>query len=407
MAAPDGLTMGAAQVAAMVARDSRARLLAILAAQSRDLAASEDALSDAFAQALRLWPLRGVPDRPEAWLLTVARRAVGAAGARNATARRAQPALWQLADEAQSRPDDPWPDRRLGLFLACTHPAVDPGARVALMLQVVLGLTADRIAPAFLLTPAALGQRLARAKARLRAQGVAFVMPEPADLARGLPDVLEAIHAAAALGWEAVPGSDPARSDLSDEALHLARTMAALVPEATEARALVALILYVRSRAAARTGGYVPLAEQDVTRWDRAAIAEADGVMMRLGGAGVPGRFQLEAAIQSVHAERARTGVTNWAALETLHAALARVAPTHGAAVAAAAVLLERQGPAACLVALDGMNLSGFQPAAALRAEALRRAGDPVASRAALQLATGLAEDPALKAWLSARLAAL
>lgn len=404
---PGPQTGDPAAIAARVARDSRARLLAILAAQTRDLAASEDALAEAFALALSTWPARGIPDRPEAWLLTVARRAAGAARGRAATAARALPVLELLASEAEDRMETDWPDRRLGLFLACTHPAVDPGARVALMLQVVLGLPADRIAPAFLMAPATLGARLARAKARLRAAGVGFEMPSPDALAEGLPDVLEAIHAAAALGWEAVPGSDPARADLAEEGLHLADTLAALIPEAREPRALVALILHVRARANARRHGYIPLAEQDTTLWDHAAILRADRLLATLGGDGPPGRFQLEAAIQSVHAARARTGRTDWPALELLHAALARIAPTVGGAIAAAAVALERHGPAACLSALDAIGAADFQPAAALRAEAHARVGNRDAARAALTLATGLAVDPGLKDWLSRRLAAL
>ena len=405
--AADTQTGDPAAIAARVARDSRARLLAILAAQTRDLAASEDALAEAFALALTTWPARGIPDRPEAWLLTVARRAAGAARDKAATATRAAPVLELLAAEAEDRMETQWPDRRLGLFLACTHPAVDPGARVALMLQVVLGLPADRIAPAFLMTSATLGQRLSRAKSRLRAAGVGFEMPSPDVLHDGLPDVLEAIHAAAALGWEAVPGSDPARADLSDEGLHLAETLAALLPEEQEPRALMALILHVRARSAARRAGYIPLSEQDTALWDHAAILRADRLLASLGGSGPPGRFQLEAAIQSVHAARARTGRTDWQALDMLHMALARIAPTVGGAIAAAAVTLERHGPAACLAALDAIGSEDFQPAAALRAEAHMRAGDRAAARRALTLATGLAVDPGLKDWLSRRLSTL
>lgn len=396
----------AARAAERAARDHYARLLALLAARTRDLAAAEDALSEAFRAALDAWPRSGIPDRPEAWLMTAAKRAAGAARARAATVNAALPTLILLSDEEASMPAAT-PDHRLGLMFACTHPAVNAGVQTALMLQVVLGLSAERIAPAFLMTPAALGQRLSRAKARLMAAGAAFAVPEPDEIARNLPPVMEAVVAAAALGWEAVPGSDPARADLAGEALHLAEVLASLTPDEPEPLALLALILHVQARAVGRADGYVPLSEQDPSLWDHAMIARADRNLAAAGAMGRLGRFQLEAAIQSVHAERARTGRTNWTALATLHAALQRMAPTLGGAVARAAVLLETEGPEVALAALDALTgAAGFQPAWALRAEAERRAGRADAARAALTAALGLAEDPGLRAWLAARLAA-
>ncbi len=386
-----------------VARTSYARLLGLLAARTRDLASAEDALADAFRAALETWPRTGIPDRPEAWLMTVAKRNHGATRARTRTARDALPTLFLLHSD-QAAPMPAFPDHRLALLFACTHPAIDAATQTPLMLQVVLGLSAERIAPAFLMTAAALGQRLSRAKARLKALNVAFDIPDPADITPRLPAVLEAIHAAAALGWETVPGSDPARTDLSSEALYLAEALIGLAAEDPEPKALLALILYSAARVPARKVTYIPLSEQDTTLWDKSLIARADQALTDAARANRLGRFQLMAAIQSVHAERARTGRTNWAALETLHAALNRLHPTVGGSVAAAAVTLECHGPTACLRALDSLpDTATYQPYWALRAEAMRRAGNPD-TPAALSRALGLAEDPALRAWLAARL---
>jgi RNA polymerase sigma-70 factor (ECF subfamily) len=391
-----------------VARASYARLLGLLAARTRDLAAAEDALADAFRTALETWPRTGVPDRPEAWLMTVAKRSHGAARARAKTALDALPTLHLMhPPEATSMPDSvpAFPDHRLALMFACTHPAIDAATQTPLMLQVVLGLPADRIAPAFLMTAAALGQRLSRAKARLKSLNISFDAPDPAEVSPRLPAVLEAIHAAAALGWEPVPGCDPARADLTSEALYLAETLITLTPDQPEPQALLALILFTTARAPARRTGYTPLSEQNTALWDSLMLDRADRLLATASRAGRLGRFQLMAAIQSVHTERRRTGQTNWSALETLHAALNLLHPTAGGQIAAAAVTLERHGPAPALRALDALTgLDNFQPYWALRAEALRRARAPDAMTA-LTRALGLAEDPALRAWLAQKLA--
>lgn len=402
----------ALRAVADAARSHRARLVALLAARSRDLAGAEDAVAEALRQALEAWPARGVPDRPAAWLMTAAKRAMGQARARSATASRALPLLMLVTDEAAEEPDA-WPDHRLGLLFACTHPAIDPATQTPLMLQAVLGLSAERIASAFLMSPAAMGQRLARAKQRLREAGARFERPDPAEVAPHLGQVMECILAAAALGWESVPGSDPGRADLAQEAVFLAETLADLTPDEPEPQALLAQLLYVRAREGARRSGYVPLTEQDTRLWDKALILQADLALAAAGeraqARGTLGRFQCEAAIQAVHCERSRTGRVNLAALETLHDALARLCPSTGATVAAAAVALERRGPLAAMARLDslGPEAGSFQPYWALLAEIRLRAGHPAEAQAALARALGLTEDPGLRVWLSARMAAL
>ena len=386
-------------------RATYGRLVAMLAARSRDLAAAEDALSEALRAALETWPLRGVPDRPEAWLMTAAKRAAGHARARAATATAALPDLTLIAEEADTMPDA-FPDHRLGLMFACTHPAIDPATQTPLMLQAVLGLTAERIAGAFLISPAAMGQRLSRAKARLREAGARFTRPDQDEIASRLPQVMEAVLAAASLGWEAVPGSDPTRADLAAEALYLAELVEELTPDQPEPKGLLALLLHIRARESGRSEQYLVLSEQDAGLWDHRMIDRADRLLAEAGAMGRFGRFQCEAAIQSVHSEGVLLGRTNWPALATLHAALARLSPSLGGAVAATAVTLELDGPAAALDALDAMpEAEGFQPWWALRAEALARQGDREGQAQALRRAMGLTGDAGLRAWLAARLA--
>ena len=400
-AAPDA----ARAAAERAVRAAYGRLVALLAVRSRDLAGAEDALSDALRAALETWPTRGVPDRPEAWLMTAAKRAAGHARARAATATAALPDLTLLFEKAEEMPDA-FPDHRLGLMFACTHLAIDPATQTPLMLQAVLGLSAERIAGAFLISPAAMGQRLSRAKTRLREAGARFARPDPDEIAPRLPQVMEAVLAAAALGWEAVPGSDPARADLASEALYLAELLAELTPGEPEPKGLLSLLLHIRAREPARKGQYFTFFEQDAGLWEHEVIFRADRLLAEAGAMGRFGRFQCEAAIQSVHSEGVRRGGTNWPALATLHAALDRLSPSLGGTVAAAAVTLELQGPAAALEALDAMpDAQGFQPWWALRAEVLARQGDRTGQAEALRRAMGLTGDAALRAWLAARLA--
>jgi predicted RNA polymerase sigma factor len=348
---------GAAELAA---RTSYGRPLAYLAARCRDVAAAEDALADAFAAALERWPRVGVPDNPDAWLLVAARRRL-TDRARHAGVETAAAATLRLAAEAAEcdvERESTFPDERLKLLFVCAHPAIDETARTALMLQVVLGLDAARIASAFLVAPATMSQRLVRAKAKIRDAGIGFEVPPPQDLAERLRPVLEAIYAAYGTGWEDVAGADPRARGLTEEAVWLGRLTVALVPDDPEARGLLALMLHCEARQPARrdaAGGYVPLTRQDVERWSRPMIEEAEGLLAEASRAGRPGRFQLEAAIQSVHAQRAVSGRTDWEAIALLYEGLVRLAPTIGARVAGAAALAEARGAPVGLAALDAI----------------------------------------------------
>lgn len=411
------------RAAEAAARRSHGRLLAWIASRTRDVAAAEDALAEAFAAAVETWPSRGVPDNPEGWLATVARRRL-IGGARHAEVmNRAAPALAMIEEERLETGETGLPDRRLELMFACAHPAIDARMHAPLMLQCVLGLDAAAIARAAVVAPATMGQRLSRAKAKIRAAGIPFRVPSPEDLPSRLPAVLDAVYAGFLLGWDASApqagaegqgvgtGPDGDRSPdgdrLTGEALWLAGLVNALMPDEAEALGLEALMRFSLSRGAARRDGqgrFVPLDAQDTRLWDGAMIAAAQALLGRAARLRRPGRFQIEAAIQSVHADRARTGATDWAALRALYAMLWQVAPTLSTLCGQAAVTLKAGDPAAALARLD-MACDGvrYQPWWAVRAEALRALSRPEEATEAARCAAGMARDPAVRDWLIAR----
>jgi RNA polymerase sigma-70 factor (ECF subfamily) len=372
----------AADVAERAARQSYGRLLAILSAGTRDLTLAEEALAEAFARALKFWPRQGVPENPEGWLLTVARNGVSNLYRRDRTRAAATEELILRAEERADHIAQA--DERLSLMFVCAHPAIDPAARTPLMLQTVLGLDAARIAAAFLVPPATMGQRLVRAKARIKELRLRFALPEADDLPGRLADVLEAIYGAFGADWDGAEGSG-----LPDEAIHLARVLRTLMPEEPEVNGLLALMLYIHARRAARKGEvFVPLSEQDAALWDRDQVIEAEGLLTQASRAGRFGRFQCEAAIQSVHAQRAISGRLNLEALDTLHDLLARHHPTVGGTVAHAAVRRMKGDTTGALAMLDLLPESArasYQPALVLRAHCLRDLGDPAAARAAVE----------------------
>jgi RNA polymerase sigma-70 factor (ECF subfamily) len=385
--------------------------VAYLARRSRDVAAAEDALGDAFVAALATWPRDGVPDKPEGWLLATARRRLLDAGRHATVGARALPALHAMVDEADgaAASGPVFPDERLALLFVCAHPAIDEGMRTPLMLQTVLGLDAARIAAAFVVPAATMGQRLVRVKTKIRDAGIRFEVPDPRELPARLGPVLEAIYAAYGSGWEDVAGAEARREDLADEAIWLGRLVTRLLPDEPEAWGLLALMLHCEARRAARrdaSGGYVPLGRQDVERWAWPMIEEAERTLLVAARAGVPGRFQLEAAIQSAHAQRGHTGRTDWDAIALLYEGLVRLAPTVGACVGRAAALAEARGAGPALAALDALPstvVASYQPYWALRAHLLATLGLADEAAQAYTRAIGLSEDEAVRAFLAGK----
>jgi predicted RNA polymerase sigma factor len=389
-----------------VALRSRGKLVAYLAARFGDVAAAEDALSEAFASALSVWPEQGCPDNPEGWLLTAARRKLIDQIRRNRETS-SDDELELLANAMIVAADDDFPDRRLALLFACAHPAIDPAIRAPLMLQVVLGLEAAQVASAFLVSPAAMAQRLVRAKTKIREAGIPFRIPDRNELPNRLESVLDSIYAGFTEGWVDATGTDPARRELAGEAIFLGRLLTELLPEEPEAWGLLALMLYAEARRPARRtveGDFVPLRSQETTLWDWGMIEEAETALRYASRTKRIGRYQLEAALQSAHVEGARTGSVSWAAVVSLYDALIQLTNSPVASINRALAVAELEGPDAGLATLEAAGVdprvNSYQPYWAARANLLGRTGSHDAARHAYRLAIGLESDPAVREYL-------
>jgi predicted RNA polymerase sigma factor len=394
----------------MAARDSYGRLLALLAASTSDLASAEDALADAFERALRTWPSQGVPASPDAWLLTVARHRLRdhwkSADVQRTVPREAgqdEPAHFDDVDV------DAIPDRRLELMLVCAHPAIERTVHTPLMLNTVLGFTAEQVGRAFSVPTSTMATRLVRAKKRIKAARIPFQVPARGDLAPRMAAVLEAVYGTYVIDWAT---TGPQARQLPSEALHLAEVLTTLVPGDAEAHGLAALVQLSAARAPARldvNGRFVPLADQDPALWNPQLINRAHEHLRAAHTRGQLGRFQIEAAIQAVHCARPQGGGTDWPTLLTLHCLLHAVAPSLGSGVALAAVTAEVDGPAAGLAALDafieeaGEPARRFQPARATRAHLLDQLGRSEKAVAAYESAVALTHDTPEREYLQYR----
>jgi RNA polymerase sigma factor (sigma-70 family) len=394
---------------AEVAQRSRARLVAFLAAQSRDVAAAEDALQEAFEAALVSWPRQGCPQNAEAWLMTVARRRLIDRMRRDRDSGDPED-LDQMAATEGDPEENEIPDRRLALLFACAHPAIDAAIRAPLMLQVVLGLEAAQIASAFLMSPAAMAQRLVRAKAKIRHAGIPFRVPERGELAERLEVVLDAVYAGFTEGWVDAAGTDEARRELAGEAIFLGKMLTELLPDEPEAWGLLALMLYAEARRPARRnqeGEFVPLTKQQTVLWDAPMIDDAEAALRQACGFGRIGRFQLEAAIQSAHVERRRTGMVAWSAILDLYEALVKLTGSPVAQINRAVSLAEVEGADAGLEALAAVEndarIADYQPYWAARAELLARTGAYDEAQKAYEIAIGMEADPAVRRFLERR----
>jgi RNA polymerase sigma-70 factor (ECF subfamily) len=408
----------ARSIAEAAARRSYGKLVAFLAARTRDVAAAEDALSEAFAAALANWPDSGCPANPEAWLLTVARRKLIDAYRSDHADQFAAGELERLL--AAAPVTDEIPDERLAMMFACANPAIDAAVRAPLVLQVVLGLDAKAIASAFLTSPDAMSKRLVRAKSKIRDAQIPFCVPARAELADRLDAVLDAIYAAYSEGWTDPTATDAARRELAEEAIFLARLVAELMPREPEALGLLSLLLHTEARRRARRAirkertqqqEFVPLAEQDPAQWNVDLIDEAESLLHQASALGSLGRFQLQAALQSAHVYRRRTGRDNWTDIVELYDALLALTGSPVVAINRAVALAELRGAAAGLEALDQVaadaRLAEYQPWWAARAELLARIGAHVEARKAYSVAIGLERDDAVRRFLARRQGAL
>jgi len=401
------------EAAEMVARRSYGRLIAFLAARTGDIAGAEDALSEAFAAALVKWPENGIPRVPEAWLLSVARRKLIDVARRRQTATEAADTVAFLAEEQFAALDDKGeiPDERLRLMFACAHPAIDAAVRAPLILQAVLGFDAARIASAFLIAPATMGQRLVRAKSRIREAGIPFRIPERDELGGRLHAVLEAIYAVYTEGWSDPAGTQARSRGLAEEAIWLGRVVASLLPHEPEGLGLLALMLHTEARREARRdaqGEFVPLDAQDPARWNSALIDEAEALLLSASRMGAPGRYQLEAAVQSAHAAQRFAGRSDWAAIVELYNALLAITGSVVVVINRAVALATHVNAAEGLAALDAMKddaqLAGYQPYWAARAALLASSGNAQAAAVAYSRAIGLESDPAVRRFLQSEL---
>jgi predicted RNA polymerase sigma factor len=397
----------ARSAAERAARSSYGRLVALLTRCGVPISSAEEVLADAFCAALETWPREGVPARPEAWLFTVARRRFISQRRREQVHSGAEAAIRQLLEQRGETEPEMFGDDRLKLLFACAHPAIDPAIRSALMLQTVLGLDAATIAAAFVMSPETMAQRLVRAKAKIRDAGIPFSIPQGHELAERAGAVLDAIYAAYGRAWEDVT-EDSSVPGMAEEAIWLARLVVRLLADEPEAKGLLALLLYCEARKAARrddAGAFVRLQDQDPNRWSEPKMQEAERLLHEASLCGRIGRYQLEAAIQSAHAARARTGHPDWQGILLLYRGLLHHAPTLGATIGHAAAVAQAEGAEAAWALLMQLpeEVTRYQPYWALRGHLSARLGRHDEARIAFEKAAGLTRDPAVRGFLLER----
>jgi RNA polymerase sigma-70 factor (ECF subfamily) len=387
-----------------------AYVLAATVRVTRDLDAAEDAVQDAYVSALSAWKRGGVPDRPGAWLTTAARRTALNAIARGKTLAGKLPLLLEPEAPEPSFDEDTIPDDRLRLVFTCCHPALAREAQVALTLRLVCGVSTAEIAHAFLVSEPTMAARVTRAKKKIAAASIPYVVPGPADLPARLDAVLTVVHLLSTTGHTAPSGEALLRVDLADRALDLARMLRALLPGEREVGGLLALLLVHRARAATRVheGRLVRLEDQDRSLWDAALIAEADELIVAALTSGPPGRFTLQAAIAGLHAAAPSYEETDWPQLLVLYDVLLRVWPSPVVALNRAVVLAEVEGADAALEVVSTLErdgrLSAYRYLFATKADLLRRLGRHEEAGSAYRSALSLTENASERTYLLGRL---
>ncbi len=390
-------------------------MLAATVRVTRDLDTAEDAVQDAYVQALRAWERDGLPDRPGAWLTTVARRNALNLMHRRQTLRSKLPLLVEPEDgdmpEPGGEPSDTIPDDRLRLIFACCHPALAPEAQVALTLRLVCGVATPDIARAFLVADATMAARLTRAKKKIAAARIPYSVPSAAELPARVDAVLTVVHLLYSTGHTAPSGGDLVRDDLCDRALDLARLLRRLLPDDREVAGLHALLLVHQARRATRTdadGRLRRLEDQDRSAWDRDLIAEADRLVVAALRAGPPGRFTLQAAIAALHAQAPSYASTDWSEILTLYDELGRVWPSPVVALNRAVAVSMVDGPETALAEVEALaedgRLAGYHYLPATKADLLHQLGRDAEAVDAYQEALRVCDNTAEREFLAERL---
>ena len=394
------MTQSASDLIDRILRADWGRLLSVLIADLRDFQMAEDCLSDAAESALRHWDRSGPPANPQGWLVKVARRRAidRLRRAQNFARKEADLAHLMALDQDPEETHD-IPDERLRLIFTACHPALDQKTRVALTLRSLCGLTTEEIARAFLDKPPAMAQRLVRARKKIQAANIPFVVPGPDAWGDRLHAVLTVIYLIYNEGYAAPTGRMQLRRDLCEEAIYLGRLMLRLAPREPEAEGLVALMLLSHARRAARTdaaGNYVALSEQDRTLWDRGDMTEGRALIDRAEARNRPGLFQLQARVAACHAEAPDHAGTDWQVITSAYDGMLALSPSPvialNRAVALSFMAAPQGGPGAALRALVDLAepLARYQPFHAARADLLARSGDPAAATAAYDAALSL-----------------
>jgi RNA polymerase sigma-70 factor (ECF subfamily) len=383
-------------------RAESGRSLAALIRVLGDIEVAEDAVQEAFTVALRRWPRDGLPPNPGGWITTTARNHAIDRLRRESRGRRLLGDVAVLArgrgDPGMLREVEPVEDDRLRLIFTCCHPALSTEAQVALTLRLLGGLSTGQVASSFLVTEATMARRLVRAKRKITAARIPYRVPEAHELPGRLRPVLAVVYLVYNAGL-----TGPAAAGLCAEAIRLARTLAELMPDEPEVAGLLALLLLTESRRPSRTrpdGSLVLLGEQDRTRWDRALIDEGQAILRRCLGRNQPGPYQLQAAINAVHADAPTVAQTDWSQIVALYDQLLALAPTPVVALNRAVAIGEVRGPAAALALVDELDLDSYHPFHATRADLLRRLGRHREAAAAYERAAALAPTDAERDFL-------